>query len=1174
MEKNIPRFPLSLTRIYIISLCIVALVATVSQVFIHTLLNQAIQDGAIVNVVGQQRVRCQEIIKTALLIQASPDVRKRGLLTGQLQKQIQTWNQVHRQLRFGGPFTEGLYANTTPEAGALLTRADRAFRAIRQQANLAVRLAPGSPDQLRQPITRMVQHEPVFTRAMEGLAARYEADSAERVARLQRWEVILYAITLVVLMLEGLFIFRPTVRKVRYYFQQIARTSELTAELNTQLEEKTAEQEQAQKRLEDIFIQQRALIAQQKKTEIELLEKQRFITAITQATPDILYVLDLKEGKNIFTNRKITKVLGLLAEEVLEMDKAELTGLVHPDDREAFRAQKQSIRTAADGEMRVIEYRARHKAGHYVWLLCQEVVFARDEAGAVTQVLGIAQDITEKKKNLEALACSEEKYRTLIEKAEDIIYENGADGYFTYVNPVAERQLGFTREEFAQMPYWNLIKPSYRKPVIAFYKEQFEQKTLHTYSELPVISKEGKEIWLGQNATFEYKNDGSATVRVIARDITRLRSVEQQIKESEFHYRTVVNNIAEVVFQTDAEGNWNFLNPAWARITGFSTEESLGKPYAGYLHPDDRAKSTELFDPLVRHEREYVRQEIRLVTRDGSAKWVELFAQLTLDGERRVLGTSGTIMDISERKAVEVTLIRAKEQAEEAAAAKQSFLSMMSHEIRTPMNAVIGMTHLLLQETPRADQLENLNILKFSADNLLVLINDILDYSKIEAGKITFEEVDFDLRRLVSSVEQSMLYKAQEKNIMLDVTLDEHLPELVVGDPVRLGQILNNLVSNAIKFTERGMVRIEAKVADLTDEAVAIRISVSDTGIGIPEDKLEYIFERFTQAGSDTTRKFGGTGLGLAITKRLLEMQNSQIYVESVPDLGSRFFFTITFRRGASGNLHHLPLFENVTDDDLSHLRILLVEDNEANTIVATKFLNQWGIQPDYATNGQIAVEMVQQHHYDLLLMDLQMPVMDGYSATRYLRTLEDAYFRHLPIIALTASAMSDVKQKLLEIGMNDYVTKPFNPSELYNKITYYTKGAAARRGEMPRPAPVSFSGVDFAAIDEIAGDDYDFRQRLIAVYIETLEECQTEYERTMTERNETDLRALSHKLYPTLTILSATALLEEFERGKSLIRGAAPAHELAASVQRMKGYCERLIGELENVSGFTELKD
>lgn len=1166
MEKTIPHFPLSLTRVYIISLSIIALVATLSQVFVHTLLNKAILDGAIVNMVGQQRVRCQEIIKTSLLIQANSDVRKREVLVRQLRKEIDLWNQVHKQLRYGGPLNPGLYANGNPQSEQLLQKADLAFREIRKEANKSEQMAIRLPDRLRYSITKMVQYEPMFTRAMEGLSRHYEATSREKVARLQRWEVLLYAITLVVLMLEGLLIFRPTVRKVSYYFGQLVQTSELMAELNAQLEEKTAEQEQAKERLQDIFIQQRALIAQHKRTEKELLEKQRFITAITQATPDILYVFDLKEGKNIFTNRKLTKVLGILVEEAMEMDRKSLTNLVHPEDVEGLMQQKNKIRSAADGEMLMFEYRIRHKLGHYVWLLCQEVVFARDEEGQVTQVLGIAQDITEKKKNLEALEVSEEKYRSMIEKAEDIIYENGADGHFTYVNPVAERQLGYTREELFHMSYWSLIKPSCRKEVIAFYQKQFEHQAVNTYYELPVISKDGREIWLGQNATFEYKNDGLATVRVIARDITRLRRAEQKIKESELRYRSVVNNIAEIVFQTDAEGKWNFLNPAWTKITGFSMEESLGKVYTWYIHPEDLGKSAELFKPLVRQEKEYVRHEIRFRVRDGSFKWVEMFAQLTLDARKRVLGISGTIMDISERKVVEETLIRAKEHAEVAVAAKQSFLSMMSHEIRTPMNAVIGMTHLLLQETPRADQLENLNILKFSADNLLVLINDILDYSKIEAGKITFEEVDFDFRRLIASVEQSMLYRAQEKNIMMDLSIDEQVPQMLVGDPVRLGQILNNLVSNAIKFTERGMVRIEAEAGEITDEKVEIKISVSDTGIGIPEDKLEYIFERFTQAGADTTRKFGGTGLGLAITKRLLEMQNSQIYVESVPDLGSRFHFTILFKRGVSGNVHHLPIFENVASDDLSHLRILLVEDNEANTIVATKFLNQWGIQPDYATNGEMAVEMVQYQQYDLLLMDLQMPVMDGYTATRYIRTLEDEYFHKLPIIALTASAMSDVKQKLLEIGMNDYVTKPFNPSELHNKITYYTKGAHGRNPESLRPPHIRFNSIDLHAIGEIAGDDHDFKQRLICVYIQTLQECKTSYEQALSEGSEASLRALSHKMYPTLRILSATHLLDEFEKGKALLNGNLNEEAITASIRRMNVHCQTLMEELENL--------
>ncbi len=1163
MERNIPQLPLPLTKVYIISLIIIALVATTSQVFVHTQLNKTLKEGAVVTMLRQQRVQVQEIINTSLLIRATPDVIKREQLAQQLKGQINSWDQVHKVLRFGKSSGQAPLTGNTPETEPLMEKADPAFREIRRQANRTVVFSSGKPEELENTIAVMMAQEPVFTGTMTRLAGFHEERSNTRVAHLQNLEIVLYVITLLVLVLEGVFIFRPTVHRISYYIDQMIRTAELTAELNTQLEEKTAEQDQARERLQDILNQQRALITQHQRTEKELLEKQRFITAMTQATPDVLYVLDLAEGKNIFTNRKVTDISGLLPEEVMQMDRTALATMVHPEDLERYKDQKRKIRVAGDDEMHGVEFRIRHKNGYHVWLHCQEVVFARDEAGKVTQVLGIAQDITETKSNQEALKVSEEKYRSLIEKADDIIYENGAEGYFTYLNPVASKLLGYTKEEFLRMPCWNVIKPGYRKEATSFYQKQAEYKALNSYYEVPVISKDGNEIWLGQNATFEYKNDQLHAVRVIARDITRLRYAEQKIKESELRYRSVVNNIAEVVFQTDSERHWTFLNPAWMCITGFSEEESLGKEICRYIHPDDQARSEAVFGLIIRQEKDYVRHEIRFLTSSGEYKWVEIFAQLTLDARKNITGLSGTIMDISERKVVEDTLIRARDQAQEAVAAKQSFLSMMSHEIRTPMNAVIGMTHLLLQENPRADQLENLNILKFSADNLLVLINDILDYSKIEAGKIAFEEVDFNLRNLIGSVEQSMLYKAQEKNILLETSIDPKLPGMLIGDPVRLGQILNNLVSNAIKFTERGMVRIEATAGEITGDRAEIKIAVSDTGIGIPEDKLDCIFESFTQAGPDTTRKFGGTGLGLAITRRLLELQQSQIFVESVQDLGSRFHFTISFRRGAGGNMHHLPVFENQMAADLSHLRILLVEDNEVNTIVATKFLNQWGIQPDYATNGQIAVEMVQQIQYDLLLMDLQMPVMDGYTATRNIRTLKETCFQRLPIIALTASAMSDVKQKLLDIGMNDYVTKPFIPSELYNKIVYYTRGVGAE----PEPAPglpkARPGTIDLQAISEMAGDDILFRQRLIDVCIQTLQECKAVYQRALTAGDEQMLKALSHKMQPTLKILSANHLLEEIEKGKKLLQEQVNADDVSASIRRMASLCRDIVEEL-----------
>ncbi len=688
------------------------------------------------------------------------------------------------------------------------------------------------------------------------------------------------------------------------------------------------------------------------------------------------------------------------------------------------------------------------------------------------------------------------------------------------------------------------------------------------------MCKNSREIWLGQSATFEFADNQVKTVRVIARDITRLRKAEQKIKESEERYRSVVDNISEIVFQTDAEGKWSFLNPAWTKITGFAVEESIGQLFEDFVLPEDRKRHMELFQPMVRREMENCRFEIRYLTKGGSYRWVEVFAQLTVDQRNRVLGVSGTVNDISERKVAEDILIRAKEQAEDAAAAKQNFLSMMSHEIRTPMNAVIGMTHLLLQESPRPDQLENLNILRFSADNLLVLINDILDYSKIEAGKISFEEVDFDLRSLINSIEQSMGYRAQEKNILLDVNIDPQIPPSIAGDPVRLGQVLNNLVSNAIKFTDRGMVKIEAKLEKLTPEGAELYFAVSDTGIGIPEEKLEYIFESFTQASSDTTRKFGGTGLGLAITKRLLELQKSTIQVDSVQGLGSRFNFTLFFKKGQGRVTGSVSSFNEPPQATLEHVRVLLVEDNEANTLVASKIFGQWGVRPDFAINGEIALEMVQVEKYDLVLMDLQMPVMDGYHATQAIRSLEGEYFQTLPIIALTASAMSDVKEKLLEIGMTDYVTKPFNPRELYGKIAHYAgisqeNGTSVVYDHAPE-AEIQNSDaklLDHQAMEALAGDDADFRDRLISLYIKSFQDCKVTYHRALTERDLMLLRGMVHKMHPTLSILSANPLVLELERGKALLRQEPEdVEQIIFSIGRTEMLCNQIIAELERI--------
>ena len=397
---------------------------------------------------------------------------------------------------------------------------------------------------------------------------------------------------------------------------------------------------------------------------------------------------------------------------------------------------------------------------------------------------------------------------------------------------------------------------------------------------------------------------------------------------------------------------------------------------------------------------------------------------------------------IDKAKELELQLIESKEVAEKAAEAKSQFLSTMSHEIRTPMNAVIGFTHLLLQLNPRPEQLEYLRLLKFSAENLLVLINDILDFSKIEAGKVEFEVADFSVKDLVSNIRLALLQRAKEKDIQLKLIVDHDLPDAVKGDPVRLGQVLTNLIGNAVKFTEKGQVTITATLQKHTDEYTTVDFEIEDTGIGIAEDKIDSVFENFTQASAETTRKFGGTGLGLTITKKLLELMGSLIMVRSKLGKGSVFYFSISLKNSNKVFTSNLNNNLHAEAKSLKGVKLLIAEDNQINVILAKQYMKLWDIDCDVAENGEIAFTLAKTNDYDMILLDLQMPEMDGYQTAAAIRGLSGEKFKKLPIIALTASAMLDIKDKAYTVGMNDYISKPFNPDELFRKISMYTDKA------------------------------------------------------------------------------------------------------------------------------------
>lgn len=518
-------------------------------------------------------------------------------------------------------------------------------------------------------------------------------------------------------------------------------------------------------------------------------------------------------------------------------------------------------------------------------------------------------------------------------------------------------------------------------------------------------------------------------------------------KESELAQRSsaqlmistqILKNDLDAVIYSDMSGKIQWVNQAAEQLYGYVPQEFYGRDITTLISTDhDIGLVSQSLNAHCSWSGEVLQQR-----KDGS-HFTALFTQFVVtDDKGQAIGVASSCKDISQHKQTEMALIEAKEKAEEAAIVKANFLATMSHEIRTPLHGVIGMAHLLLEDDPKPEHIESLNILKFAAENLLTLINDVLDFSKIDAGRITLETIPFCFSELIRSIESSAKYQAIEKGIEFRVVLDHQLERSYQTDPVRLTQVLLNLISNAIKFTKEGGVTLYINSLASDNDNVEVEFKVIDTGIGIVEEQLEHIFEQFSQADSAITRHYGGSGLGLAITKGLLEAFGSEITVASQPGVGTTFAFTLKMQKVAEVEGYPPSLLSSVKRDSLQGavavrefegLSVLVAEDNPVNIMVIKKLLTKWGVALDVVNNGELAVQRIQEKNYDLVLMDIQMPVMDGFQATLAIRSLLKG--APLPIIALTATATEEFKTEAFTVGMNDYLSKPFNPNHLKLKI-------------------------------------------------------------------------------------------------------------------------------------------
>ena len=524
----------------------------------------------------------------------------------------------------------------------------------------------------------------------------------------------------------------------------------------------------------------------------------------------------------------------------------------------------------------------------------------------------------------------------------------------------------------------------------------------------------------------------------VSYDITDRKQAEEHLRQSEEHLQLIMQSAIDyAIFTLDMDKKITRWNVGATQLTGWPEEEVLGQSGAIVFTLEDQENDVLEKEVRIATETGHFANERWHRRKDESLFWGSGFTVPLRTADGQVRGFLKIMRDDTERHQTRIALQEAKEAAEQAGRAKEEFLAHMSHEIRTPLNAVVGLANLLLQQKLLPTQLENLEVLKFSADNLRMLVDDILDFSKIQAGKVTLEETEVRLPELFTSLQKAHQPRADEQKTRLQFIANPSVPEVVLTDPLKLSQILNNLVSNAVKFTQNGEVTVSMALNREEDDHLWLDVSVQDTGIGISPNKLSTIFDAFTQADNSTVRQFGGTGLGLSITKLLLDLMESHIEVESQEGVSTRFFFTLPVKKASTGEVSATS--ETGSAVDVSHTKVLLVEDVSVNRMIFEQYLRRWGVAHlDQATNGQEAVSMAQQTIYDLILMDVRMPIMDGYQATEAIRSLPNDAYRQVPIIALTADTVEEIQKHAESPLFTDIITKPFIPEEAERKIIHY----------------------------------------------------------------------------------------------------------------------------------------
>ena len=777
------------------------------------------------------------------------------------------------------------------------------------------------------------------------------------------------------------------------------------------------------------------------------------------------------------------------------------------------------------------------------------------------------QEISDRQRVEEALRESEARYRTLFDAAQDVVFlfpvqTDGRPLNFTEVNEVACRVYGYTCEELLAMSPWDLVAPEYHEMMPSLGPRLIEKG--HFRAAWEDVAKDGRRIPVDVSVTL-LELSGQLIGMAVVRDVTDRKRAEEALRRERDFAESLVETAPTIVLVLDTDGHIVRFNTYMEEISGYRLQEVQGKDwFSTFLPQHDRERVRELFSKAIGGIQ--TRGNVNpIITRDGSRREIEWYDKTLKDTRGNVVGLVAIGQDITDREKAAEALLEATHAARAANRAKSEFLANMSHEIRTPMTAILGFTELLMAPNlPYKEQREFLEGIQRNGKALLELLSDILDLSRIEADRLTLEKADCPLQQIIDDVLSVVQVRAEKKGLALEVDYAFPLPETIHTDPVRLRQVLTNLIGNAVKFTERGSVRITLGCTRGTDGSGRMQFAISDTGVGIPADKIGDLFEPFTQVDGSATRRYGGTGLGLAISRRLAKALGGDVEVTS--RLGEGSTFTVTIDAGSLNGVRMLqsPQAPSTAEERPFsmehevplHGRVLLAEDVPDVYVVLRQVLQKMNLEVEMAEDGRLACEMAEKSQaegkpFDLILMDIQMPKMNGYEATRWLRQ----HGRQGPIVALTAHALVGDREKCLEAGCDDYIAKPITAEGLRDVLVRYL-GQAAAVGGCPRGTPESAQ--ESAGLLDSGILDPSRVIALVDAFRGELSPRAERIDKAFQERNRPLLLELAHQLKGTAGVYGFDNIAETARTICDRLRTDDELEQLQAAVCELVDLCRQ----------------